>query len=331
MLPRPFALLWAVLLSAGGTVTAEPAPLRAGGKPPARVLNIAHRGARAFAPENTLEAVAKSAQFGCHMVEIDVHLSRDGELIVVHDDDLVRCSNVREVFPGRESYFVSDFTAAEIARLDAGSWYVAELKKAPARRQPFLTVLTKDEIEAFVGKHDLAHYASGKVRHPTLREVLALARGKRLLVNVEIKSLPRLYPGIAGKVVRLVKELKMEREAIVSSFDHEQLAEVRRRSKAVATAALVSDRLHDPGRYVRDLLDGDAYNPGCYGPYDTLGFGSVSGKLDAVGIRSARRAGLGVHVWTENDPARMRALIEAGVTGIFTDYPNRLGDVLAGR
>src|SRR5947199_4696463 len=97
-------------------------PLRRRGTPPTPVLNIAHRGARAFAPENTLEAIAAATHFGCHMVELDVHLSRDGELIVVHDDDLVRCSNVRQVFPGRAPWFVSDFTAQEIAKLDAGSW-----------------------------------------------------------------------------------------------------------------------------------------------------------------------------------------------------------------
>ena len=55
----------------------------------------------------------------------------------------------------------------------------------------------------------------------------------------------------------------------------------------------------------------------------------MTGTLDRVGIRIARAAGLGVNVWTENDPARMQALIAAGATGIFTDYPNRLRDVLA--
>ena len=149
-------------------------------------------------------------------------------------------------------------------------------------------------------------------------------------VNVEIKTLPRLYPGIAEKVVTLVEELKMKREVIISSFDHEQLAKVRKQP-GDRDGRGVRDRLHNPGRYVRELLDGDAYNPGCYDGYDTLGFSSVSGKLDRSAIRSARKAGLGVNVWTENDPARMKALIEAGVTGIFTDYPNRLRGVLAGR
>ena len=75
--------------------------LRRGGIPPAGVIRLAHRGARAFAPENTLEAFVKAASLGCHGVELDVHLSKDCEPIVVHDDDLLRCSNVREVFPGR--------------------------------------------------------------------------------------------------------------------------------------------------------------------------------------------------------------------------------------
>src|SRR6266511_1707284 len=112
-------LVSCVLLLAGGAVRSQPSPLRVGGKPPAPVLNIAHRGARAFAPENTLESIGKSASFGCPMAELDVHLSRDGELIVIHDDELVRCSNVKQVFPDRKSYFVSDFTAADIRRLDA--------------------------------------------------------------------------------------------------------------------------------------------------------------------------------------------------------------------
>ncbi len=309
----------------------QPSPLRTGGKLPAPVLNIAHRGARAFAPENTLEAFIKAAQFGCHMIELDVHLSKDGELIVVHDDDLIRCSNVKDVYPGRTSYFVSDFTAAEIRTLDAGSWFVREIDSAPAKRQPYLKELHPRELKDFVSDVELKHYSSGQVSHPTLAEALVAAHLHGLLVNVEIKSLPRLYPGIAGTVVALIRKWKMEREVIVSSFDHEQLALVRKKSRTIPTAALFADRPHDPGRYIRELLDGDAYNPGCRGHYDTVGFGSVTGEIDEVAIRNARKAGLCVNVWTANDPARMNALIDAGVTGIFTDYPNRLKVVLEAR
>jgi glycerophosphoryl diester phosphodiesterase len=315
------------------SVTQPPTnPLRVGGPrdrlPP--VLNIAHRGARAFAPENTIPAFAKAVDFGCPMFELDVHLSRDGELIVVHDDDLLRCSDVRAKFPGRAGYLVSDFTAAEIATLDAGSWYVAELEKPAAARQGFLRTLTDEEIRRYVSDADRALYRSGTVRHPTLEQALALAREKGLMVNVEIKTIPRLYPGIAPKVVALVRRLGMADRVIVSSFDHEQLAEVRRLDGGIPTAVLCSDRLANVSAYVRGL-GADAYNPGCIGESDSVGVSKPGKEVDPATRRTfadLRAAGLGVNVWTENDPERMRALIAAGATGIFSDYPNRLREPL---
>lgn len=304
-------------------------PLRFGGKRPAPVLNIAHRGGGAFAPENTLESFQKGIELGCHMIELDVHHSKDGKLIVVHDDDLVRCSDVKTRFPDRKTYFVSDFTANEIRTLDAGSWFVEELKKPRDKRQRYLQNLTDEEEQKFIAKADRASYASGKVRLPTLPEVLELAKQKKVLVNIEVKTIPRQYPGLTVAVVKLVEELKMETKVIISAFDHDALVEVRKLSHVIATAALVSDRLHKPGRYVRDFLDADSYDPGCYSDYDVLGFNSVSGKVTPGSVKNAREAGLGVNVWTENDPERMKQLIKAGATGIITDYPNRLRDVLA--
>src|ERR1044071_3409382 len=105
---------------------------------PGEVWNIAHRGARAFAPENTICAFEKAASFGCQMFELDVHLTKDGALIVHHDDQLTRCTDVAIRFPGRTSYFVSDFTCAELKSLDAGSWYVKDLSRRHKKRQAYL-------------------------------------------------------------------------------------------------------------------------------------------------------------------------------------------------
>ncbi len=92
--------------------------------PKTRVINIAHRGARSLAPENTLAAARKALDAGADMWELDVCLSRDGELVVIHDSTLKRTSNVQEVFPLRRPYHVHDFTLEELHRLDFGSWYV---------------------------------------------------------------------------------------------------------------------------------------------------------------------------------------------------------------
>jgi glycerophosphoryl diester phosphodiesterase len=285
----------------------------------AEVLRIAHRGARAYAPENTLPSFEKAAHLGCHMVELDVHLCADGELVVHHDDDLRRCTDAGRRFPGRSSYFVSEFSQAQIAALDAGSWFVDQLDLAPGQRQAFLRDLRSDEAATLIDAHERQLYGSGHVKVPTLAAALKRAESLALLLNIEIKTIPRMYPGIARCVVDAVEHHGLARRVIVSSFDHLQLRHVRQLTDEIATGVLVSDRL----RYL-ESLDADAFHPGCYGEYDTLGFGSVSGELDASLIREVRAAGKAVNVWTCNDESQMRALVSAGATGVMTDYPNRL-------
>lgn len=304
-------------------------PLRVGAKARPTVRAIAHRGARAFAPENTLCAFEKAAAMGCPMFEMDVHRSKDGALIVHHDDQLHRCTDATTKFPGRPSYFVSDFTAAELNRLDAGSWYVKQISLPASQRQDFLKTLTDGEIRRFVSAQDRAYYSSGEVRLPTLAQTIEVAQRHGMLLNIEIKTMPRMYPDLTRDVIRLVKATGMEDRVIISSFDHEQLVIARKLSQRIATGALTSDRLARPGDYLR-VLEADAYNPGCYGDYDSMGFSSVTRKFDPIGIKHARAARRGVNVWTCNDKKQMRQLIAAGVTGLITDFPNRALDVLKG-
>lgn len=86
---------------------------------------IAHRGASADAPENTLPAVSLGARTGAGFVEIDVQRSSDGELVVIHDTTLARTTDVEARYPARAPYNVADFTLEELRSLDAGSWFGA--------------------------------------------------------------------------------------------------------------------------------------------------------------------------------------------------------------
>ncbi|MBZ0251997.1 MAG: hypothetical protein K8I02_01540, partial [Candidatus Methylomirabilis sp.] len=79
-----------------------------------RCLRIAHRGASGECPENTLAAFGRALEIGVDMVEFDVHLSRDGVPVVIHDDDVRRTTDGRGL--------VKDLTLAELRRLDAGGW-----------------------------------------------------------------------------------------------------------------------------------------------------------------------------------------------------------------
>ena len=99
-----------------------------------RKLNVAHRGASAYAPEHTLASYRLALQHGADYVEQDLAVTRDGVLICLHDPTLERTTNVEQLFPDRSrivtwegkterAWLANDFTLAEIKRLDAGSWF----------------------------------------------------------------------------------------------------------------------------------------------------------------------------------------------------------------
>lgn len=290
-------------------------------------LNIGHRGARAFAPENTVPAIRLAQRLGANVVELDVQMSRDEELIVFHDDTLVRCSDGLFKFPDHTDYSVSSFTWPDLSVLDVGTWYVHELARPASQRQPYLGTLTAEEINEWITPEDAEEFESGSVRIPRLRDALTVARACQLGVILDLKTIPRRYPAIGRKTVALIRDLGMEHEAMISSFDHGLVAEARTLDATIATGALTTERLYRVREYLQ-ALDADAYEPSCGGEQDIVRRGVSPDDIDSGAIRELTEAGLWVNVWTENSTSRMRALIDAGVTGIITDYPNRLARVL---
>jgi len=87
------------------------------------LIAVAHRGASGHAPENTLAALNTAKRLGARTVEIDVQLTSDDEIVLMHDTTLERTTNATEVFPDRDSYEVGDFTLEEVEQLEAGSWF----------------------------------------------------------------------------------------------------------------------------------------------------------------------------------------------------------------
>ena len=88
-----------------------------------RVLNIAHRGARSLAPENTLAAARMARHAGADMWELDVAVSADGALFVMHDDSLQRTTNAAQRFPDRAPWTFSGFTLAELEAEGLGPFF----------------------------------------------------------------------------------------------------------------------------------------------------------------------------------------------------------------
>jgi glycerophosphoryl diester phosphodiesterase len=276
-------------------------------------------------PENTLESFELAFELGAPVVELDVHLTKDKKLVVIHDDTLDRTTDAAA--RGARGRPVSHATLDELRALDAGRWFTDALEKKPL---PPPWGPTDEERRRHLDSAALARYASGQVRVPSLEDVLALAKRRDRFVNVELKAIPRFYEGLAAAAVEAVKAMKMEDRVVFSSFDHRTLVETKQLAPRIATGALTVERLHEPGRYVREFLAADAWLPGCVGEVDVIGFHSVAFEargfagLDASGVASAHAAGAAVVVWTENDPARQRALAQLGVDGIITDFPGRI-------
>ena len=176
----------------------------------ARPLNVAHRGASAAAPENTLAALRLAARAGADLVEIDVRRTKDGALVALHDSSLARTTDVRRVFPGRWPWRVADFTHDELRRLDAGSWKSAE----------------------FAGEGI-----------PTLTEAIRLARDTMTGLLVELKT-PDQDRGVVADLAATLRpelgdwELDGPRSLVVQSFGFAAMKELRSLEPRVSVGLL---------------------------------------------------------------------------------------------
>jgi glycerophosphoryl diester phosphodiesterase len=267
-----------------------------------RTLNIAHRGARSLAPENTLIAALRALQTGADLWEMDVVMTGDGEPIVLHDRSLERTSNATIVFPSRRPWKVHEFSLEEIRSLDFGSWF----KDNDPFGQIAAGMVSDKELESYGGE-----------RAPTLEEALQFTLAHKWYVNIEIKDL-RGTPGqnvIVKKVVELIEKCEMTHRVLISSFNHNYLEQVKVINPALPTGILV-DRPHWNPLALVEKLKADAYHP------------RIS-TFRAPDVRLLRDQGKGVFVWVANDQAHMRSLIQKGINGIFTDFPQLLASILS--
>jgi glycerophosphoryl diester phosphodiesterase len=291
-----------------------------------RTLNIAHRGARTLAPENTIAAARKALEVGADMWELDVSLTADGELVVMHDDTLTRTTNAESLFPNRAPWHVADFTLAEIKQLDTGG--------------PFLTT---DPFEQ-IGAGAITPLEQAALRGepvPTLREALQFTADHRWRVNVEIKPLPAgmlTFP-LAERVVAAIESLAMAGRVLVSSFVPLILMRIKALNPAIAVAVLSEgvlspatlDRwLPHPGYDLTPMHYFSGDDPAAFlGQLGINVYHPYYAMVSPAVIRSLQAAGIALNVWTVNNPAHMHRLIEAGVSGLITDYPQLLTPILA--
>ena len=146
--------------------------------------------------------------------------------------------------------------------------------------------------------------------------MLAWARRRNTIVDIEIKNAPVYYAGIEAAVVEVLHRHDMTEQVIVISFDHAAVQRVKTLDSRIATGVLYAGRPVDAGVGMARQAQADAVLP--HWAYVT-----------AEDVATAHAAGLSVAPWASSDPAVLRHLIAAGVDAIGTNHPDVLRDVLA--
>jgi glycerophosphoryl diester phosphodiesterase len=260
------------------------------------VAIIAHRGARSLAPENTLGAARKAHAVGADLWETDVAVSADDLLVLMHDDSMMRTTDVADRFPDRVPAPFSTYTLAEIRSLDAGSWF--------ERDDPFGQIAA-----GAVPRPDLSAYVGEKV--PTLREAFELTLELDWFLNLELKAQPRPKDGfdVVGAVLALADEVGIGADHLIfSSARHDWLKTLKRRRPDFEVQAIL-------GLFPEDPIDfGDPF-------FDT--FNPRITRLTIDEIQGQLTRGIRLNPYTVNDPATIELLTRMGITGLITDFPQR--------
>ncbi len=300
-------------------------------QPPASAFDLqGHRGARGLWPENTLPAFAAALSLGVTTLELDAAIAKDGVVAISHDPTL----------------------NPDITRDATGKWL--------EKRGPAIASLTFAELQQYdVGRirpgteyarrHPRQQPVDG-ARIPRLADLFALVRrsaNEQVRFNIETKISP-LQPGetpdpetFATTLVSTVRQERMTDRVAIQSFDWRALQVVQRIAPEIRTVYLSAQQ---------EFLDTVAADKPAGSPW-TAGFqyrqhGSVPRMVKAAGgkawsphfgdlnpqaLAEARALGLAVIVWTVNDPAHVRTMLDWGVDGIISDRPDLVLRIMAER
>lgn len=224
------------------------------------IYKIGHRGAKGHLTENTLESIALALEMGVDGIEIDVHLTASGEVVVFHDFTLDRLSN-------------------GIGEINAQTY---------------------EQLQQLTLK--------GGYKIPLLTEVLDLIEGK-CSINIELKGLNTAKPTCAI-ISRYIDKGWEYSSILVSSFQENELLEVKKINGNILIAVLSKASVAEAIEWGK-ILNATAIHPSI-------------GIITRQSVIDAHEQGFNVNVWTVNEPEDIARMIEFGVDGIISDFPDRL-------
>lgn len=256
-------------------------------------LVIAHRGGKALAPENTLEAFRNASRIGADILEYDVHITADGHLVVIHDDTVDRTTNGT----GK----VNEMTLKEIKELDAGYYF-------------------QDENGEYT-------FRNKGVRIPTVDEVFTEFSSTKQLIELKDSNNSELYEGLINEMWNDIQKHHMEENVLIASFDHEINLRFENISHGKVAIGAGEEETRQFVTMHKAFLNA-LYKPKASAfqlPTEQEGHNLADWKL----IRGANNRGMHVYYWTINEEETMKELIDLGADGIMTDNPLLLLNVLS--
>jgi len=254
------------------------------------VLNIGHKGASGYAPEHTIPSYDLALEQGADYIEIDLQMTKDGVLVAMHDDTLDRTADAPEGVPKRFcSGPVIKRTLEQIKQCDVGSWFSPD-------------------------------YAGEQI--PTLEEIFQ-RYGTSVNYYIETKN-PEVTPGMEEELLslmakyHLIEPAEKNWQVLIQSFSAESLMTIHEMNSELPLIQLFSST--ETSQTIQAQLD-------LVSTY-AVGIGPSMTDVDAALVEAAHALCLDVHPYTVNEKADMQALIDLGVDGMFTNFPDRLEKLL---
>nr|WP_309101020.1 glycerophosphodiester phosphodiesterase [Fredinandcohnia onubensis] len=173
-----------------------------------------HRGSAGTHPENTMISFKEAARVGADGIELDIQMTKDGVIVVIHDETVKRTTN------GKYKGWVKDYTLRQIKKMDVSYKF-------------------KDKY--------------GICEIPTLEEVFDWAKSNQLLINVEFKTGLVSYKDIEEKTLKMISDYGLQNRIVLSSFNHYSLVKCRRISSIIDLAILYMEGLYEPWDYAKRL------------------------------------------------------------------------------
>ncbi|NWJ48969.1 MAG: hypothetical protein HXX08_24170 [Chloroflexi bacterium] len=273
-----------------------------------------HRGARGYAPENTMPSFIKAHECGADTIEFDVHLTKDKRCVIIHDEELERTTDGHGL--------VQDYTWAELSKLDAGSWF-------DRKSQATLEALAKKE-----GKFADPNYIPPPIptqsfagtRLPLLEETLEWAKAVGIGASIEIKVPFPFYSGtfadneIIDRTLEIVARYGDEENTQIHSFDHRLMRRVKELNPNISTTiSFYGAIMVNPLSLLDDALA------------DGVAIGSIWVTRELVDIYHAH--GRTVFAWggpgedPYNEEAELGKLVQMGVDYVSGGLPDLLREV----